>query len=214
MNVVVMCLLGAGIGAGALITWRALAPRPTPIGLVLADLARPGTPIGTEAPAADPTIDRIGSISRRIIGAVGQDTSTGLRSELELVERTPERHAFDKLLGAVAGLLVPNLAAVALTLAGMTMPVVVIGVLSLATAAPGFILPDFLLRAEAERRRRAGLHCLPSSLARGSSLCPDPAPRHALAASACSRACAIPITPPTVAATASAPATIPAFLRA
>ena len=150
-----MCLLGAGIGAGALITWRALAPRPTPIGLVLADLARPGTPIGTEAPAADPTIDRIGSISRRIIGAVGQDTSTGLLSELELVERTPERHAFDKLLGAVAGLLVPNLAAVALTLAGMTMPVGVIGVLSLATAAAGFILPDFLLRDEAERRRRA-----------------------------------------------------------
>lgn len=164
MNVVVMCLLGAGIGAGALITWRALAPRPTPIGLVLADLARPGTPIGTEAPAADPTIDRIGSISRRIIGAVGQDTSTGLLSELELVERTPERHAFDKLLGAVAGLLVPNLAAVALTLAGMTMPVGVIGVLSLATAAAGFILPDFLLRDEAERRRRAFRHALSSYL--------------------------------------------------
>jgi tight adherence protein C len=57
-----------------------------------------------------------GRSPRRIVEAVGHDTSTRLRSELELVERTPERHAFDKLLGAVAGLLVPNLAAVALTL--------------------------------------------------------------------------------------------------
>ena len=164
MNLVVMLFLGAGVGAGALITWRALSPRPTPIGVVLADLARPGSPIGAAAPEADPAIDRIGTISRRIVGAIGQDTTTGLRAELELVDRTPERHAFDKLLGAVAGLLVPNLAAVGLTLTGMVMPVGVIGVMSLATAAAGFILPDFLLRDEAEKRRRAFRHALSSYL--------------------------------------------------
>lgn len=163
MNLAILTLLGAGVGAGALITWRALAPRPTPITLVLTDLARPGTPIGATTPDAEPTIERIGTISRRIVGAIGQDT-IGLRSDLELVDRTPERHAFDKLLGAVAGLLVPNLAVVALTLAGMTMPVGVIGVMSLATAAAGFILPDFLLRDEAERRRRAFRHALSSYL--------------------------------------------------
>lgn len=164
MNLAVMVLLGAGVGAGALITWRALAPRPTPITLVLSDLARPGTPIGGAPPTSEPAVDRIGAIAQRIVGAVGQDTTTGLRSELELIDRSPERHAFDKLLGAVAGLLVPNLAAVVLTLAGMTMPVGVIGVMSLATAAAGFILPDFMVRDEAERRRRAFRHALSSYL--------------------------------------------------
>ena len=151
MNLAMMVLFGAGVGAGALITWRALVPRPTPIALVLSDLARQGTPIGGTAAVSEPAVDRIGTIARRLVGAVGQDTTTGLRSELELVDRAPERHAFDKLLGGVAGLLVPNLAAVALTLAGMTMPVGVIGVMSLATAAAGFILPDFMLRDEAFR---------------------------------------------------------------
>lgn len=164
MNLAMMILFGAGVGAGALITWRALVPRPTPIAVVLSDLARQGTPIGGTAAVSEPAVDRIGTIARRVVGAVGQDTTTGLRSELELVDRTPERHAFDKLLGGVAGLLVPNLAAVALTVAGMTMPVGVIGVMSLATAAAGFILPDFLLRDEAEKRRRAFRHALSSYL--------------------------------------------------
>ena len=164
MNLAMMVLFGAGVGAGALITWRALVPRPTPIALVLSDLARQGTPIGGTAAVSEPAVDRIGTIARRLVGAVGQDTTAGLRSELELVDRAPERHAFDKLLGGVAGLLVPNLAAVALTLAGMTMPVGVIGVMSLATAAAGFILPDFMLRDEAEKRRRAFRHALSSYL--------------------------------------------------
>ena len=163
MNAVVMLLLGAGVGSGALLTWRAITPRPTPIAVVLSDLAKPGVPIGAAAPAADPMIDRVGSISRRIVESFGHDSS-GLRSELELVGRTPDRHAFDKLIGAVAGLLVPNMAAAGLVIAGMAMPVGVIGVLSLATAVAGFVLPDFLLRDEAERRRRAFRHTLSSYL--------------------------------------------------
>ncbi len=106
MNLAMMIFFGAGVGAGALITWRALVPRPTPIALVLSDLARQGTPIGGTAAVSEPAVDRIGTIARRLVGAVGQDTTTGLRSELELVDRAPERHAFDKLLGGVAGLVV------------------------------------------------------------------------------------------------------------
>ncbi len=163
MNAVVMLVLGAGVGLGVLLTWRAFAPRPTPIAAILSDLAKPGAPIGVAVPTGDPMIDRVGSISRRIVEAFGHD-STGLRRELELVGRTPERHAFDKLLGGVAGLLVPNLAAAGLVLAGMALPVGVVGVLSLVTCVGGFVLPDFLLRDEAERRRRAFRHTLSSYL--------------------------------------------------
>jgi pilus assembly protein TadC len=158
-----MLVLGAGVGLGVLLIWRAFAPRPTPIAAILSDLAKPGTPIGAEVPTGDPVIDRVGSVSQRIVEAFGHD-STGLRRELELVGRTPERHAFDKLLGGVAGLLVPNMAAAGLILAGMALPVGVVGVLSLVTCVAGFVLPDFLLRDEAERRRRAFRHTLSSYL--------------------------------------------------
>ena len=74
------------------------------------------------------------------------------------------RHAFDKLLGAVAGLLVPNMVAAGLLMAGLPLPLGAVGMLSLATAAVGFVLPDFLLRDEADRRRRAFRHTLSSYL--------------------------------------------------
>ena len=58
----------------------------------------------------------------------------------------------DKLLGAVAGLLVPNLVGTALVMIGVPVPLGVIATFSLATAAAGFVLPDLLLRDEAEKR--------------------------------------------------------------
>ena len=101
MTAVVMVLLGAGVGLGVLLTWRALAPRPPSIDAVLAGLARPGIAIDTTAPANHDQFDRIGSTARRLVEALGYDAERH-HQELELVGRTPERHAFDKLLGAVA----------------------------------------------------------------------------------------------------------------
>jgi Flp pilus assembly protein TadB len=163
MSAVLMLLLGAGFGLGMLLTWRAVMPRPTPIDAVLHDLTRPGTPIGVDRSAGAPLADRTGAIARRVVEGLGQDPSR-LRGELELVERTPERHAFDKLLGALAGLLVPNLAALALIMVGLDLPTGMVAVLSLATCAAGFVMADFLLRDEAERRRRAFRHALSSYL--------------------------------------------------
>jgi Flp pilus assembly protein TadB len=158
-----MLLLGAGVGAGVLITWRAVSPRPVPLDVVLAQLASPGTPIGSDGPVADPALDRVGAVARRVTQALGHDSARHDR-HLALVGRTAERHAFDKLLGAVAGLLVPNMVAAGLLMAGLPLPLGAVGVLSLATAAVGFVLPDFLLRDEADRRRRAFRHTLSSYL--------------------------------------------------
>lgn len=163
MTAVVMVLLGAGVGLGALLTWRALAPRPPSIETVLAGLARPGVPIDNPTPRRHSGSDRIGTTARRLVEALGYDAARH-RQELELVDRTPERHAFDKLLGAVAGLLVPNLAAAALVLLGIPAPLGIIALFSLVAAVAGFVLPDFMLREEAERRRRAFRHALSSYL--------------------------------------------------
>lgn len=163
MNVMVMALLGAGVGAGLLLTWRALHPRPMPIHAVFDNLARPGTAIGTAPLATDPTLDRVGATARRLTEALGHDPLR-LSRELELVGRTPDRHAFDKLIAAIAGLLVPNVVVAGLFMSGIALPIGPVAVLSLATAVAGFVLPDFLLRDEAERRRRAFRHALSSYL--------------------------------------------------
>ncbi|MGE3449552.1 MAG: type II secretion system F family protein [Microbacteriaceae bacterium] len=164
MSTLVMVLLGAGVGAGVLLTWRALAPRPPSLHQVLTGLARPGVAIGApRTPAHHSTLDRVGPTARHVAEALGYEPQRH-RQELELIGRTPERHAFDKLLGAVAGLLVPNLAASALLILGLAVPLGAIALLSLATAVAGFVMPDLLLRDEAENRRRAFRHALSSYL--------------------------------------------------
>ena len=163
MSTLVMVLLGAGVGLGVVLTRRAFAPRPLSIDTVLAGLARPGVAIDDRASSGASAFDRVGSIARRVVEALGYDPQRH-HKELELVGRAPERHAFDKLLGSVAGLLVPNLAAAALVVIGVSAPLGVIAMFSLATAAAGFLMPDFLLRDEAEKRRRAFRHTLSSYL--------------------------------------------------
>ncbi|HSK21609.1 MAG TPA: type II secretion system F family protein [Egicoccus sp.] len=167
MNAAVMLLLGAGIGIGVLLIWRAVSPRPVRLDAVLDGLAKPGTPFAPDGsgdvPAGLPPVDRVGAVARRVTGALGHDTDRYDR-DLAIVGRTPERHAFDKLAGAIAGLLVPNLVSVGLMTAGLPLPVGAIGVLSLATAAAGFVLPDVVLRDEAQCRRRAFRHTLSSYL--------------------------------------------------
>ena len=131
-----MVLLGAGVGAGIVLIRRALAPRPPSIAAVLAGLARPGIAIDGGPPGRMSTVHPTGSIARRAVEALGYDPQRH-HQELELVGRTPERHALDKLLGAVAGLLVPNIAGAALVAIGVPVPLGIAALLSLAAAAAG-----------------------------------------------------------------------------
>ncbi|WCO66309.1 type II secretion system F family protein [Iamia majanohamensis] len=86
------------------------------------------------------------------------------RHDLDIVGRTAERHATEKLAGGVVGLVVPNCLAMALLLLGIGPPPALVALLSLGTAVGGFLLPDHLLHDEAERRRRAFRHSLSSYL--------------------------------------------------
>lgn len=163
MTTIVMVLLGAGVGAGVLLTWRALTPHPPSIDAVLAGLARPGVALDDPTPLPGHSPDRMGAAALRLVGSLGYDPQRH-HQELELAGRTPERHAFDKLLGAVAGFGVPNLAAAALVVMGIPAPLGVIAVFSLASAAAGYLLPDLMLRDEADKKRRAFRHTLSSYL--------------------------------------------------
>jgi Flp pilus assembly protein TadB len=155
-------LLGAGVGVGVLLTSRALAPRPTPLDVLLTSLARPRSAITDDHTHVEST-DRLGRAARRAIEAVGVDLGR-YRNDLRLVDRTTDRHALDKIIGGIAGLLVPNLVGVALIAMGIGPPLGLVAVLSIGTAVIGFLMPDFLLRDEAEKRRRAFRHALSSYL--------------------------------------------------
>lgn len=156
---IVTLILGGGVGLGVWLCVRAVLPRPEPAAVVLARLDRP-RPL--RDPRAASTIDA-GVFARRVLGAVGMD-SGACRDDLDIIGRTPERHALDKLAAAVAGLFVPILTAVGLGAAGMTVPLAGAALAGLAFGAGGLFLPDLTLRDEVERRRRAFRHALSSYL--------------------------------------------------
>ncbi len=162
MSTLVTMLLGAGVGVGVLLTSRALAPRPTPLDALLNSLAQPRSAITDEDRPIEST-DRLGRAARRTIEAAGVDLGR-YRNDLRLVDRTTDRHALDKIVGGIAGLLVPNLVGIALVTMGIGPPLGLVAVLSIGTAVVGFLMPDFLLRDEAEKRRRAFRHALSSYL--------------------------------------------------
>jgi len=163
MTTLIMVILGAGIGVGVMLSVRALAPRPVPIDSVLAGLARPGRALTDHTNVTEVRSDHLGRVAQRAIEAIGINLG-GYRHDLELVVRSTERHALDKLLGGVAGLLVPNVAAVVLSSLAIGPRLGLVAVLSVGTAVLGFLMPDFLLRDEAEKRRRAFRHALSSYL--------------------------------------------------
>lgn len=157
--IAVPALLGAGIGFGALLVWRGLAPRPEPLGRVLARLDRP-TAVGAPAAGAAPGI---AAIARRVLEACGVDLARRDRS-LRLVGRSVERHALDKVVGATGGGAGGVLLVTGASVAGVALPGPLALVAVVAFAAAGFVLPDLVLTEDAARRRRAFRHALSAYL--------------------------------------------------
>ncbi len=158
---IVLALLGAGIGAGAWLVARSVAPGPAPLAALQASLSRAGTPATQQRPSLGAG-DRIGSAAARLLSGLGERADRA--QLLRLAGRTPERHALDKLVGALGGLLGTSLLGIGLTLTGVAPPPFVLAVAAVLVAVGGFVLPEYLLRDEADRRRRAFKHALSSYL--------------------------------------------------
>lgn len=153
-------LLGGGFGFGVWMLIRAIAPRPVPLGQAFRDLERRSIVVDAHESWTERTL---GHSALRFTDALGsriEDRETDLR----LVDRTPTRHALDKLIGTVGGLSVPILVYGGLRVSGIALPAFGIVGLALAAAGFGWFLPDIALRDEADRRRRAFRHALSSYL--------------------------------------------------
>lgn len=162
--VIAPLMLGAGLGAGVWICVRALRPRPEPIAAILARLEQPGRSAATGEASADRSgaTGHAGRIARKVVAAVGLAEPPSRM--LELADTTPERHAFEKIVASVVGLVVPAMCGFALTTAGVRLPVWLVPLLVMTAAVAGWLVPDLALRDKAEQRRRAFRHALSAYL--------------------------------------------------
>jgi len=159
--VIVLALLGAGVGAGAWLVYRAAAPRPASLRGIVLDLGRPRTPVTRRS---DGHV-RSGAeqIAARLLTSLGDRPERRAQS-LRLAERTAEQHALEKLVGAVGGFLGTAVIGIGLQVVGIGPPPVVFAVLAIVVAVGGYFLADLSLAETAEKRRRAFRHALSSYL--------------------------------------------------
>ncbi len=149
-------LLGLACGVGLWVAAVAARPRPVPLAQVLTNLDRP--PAGNAASTAGPVIGRL----LELLTNLGVRTSAR-EQQLALAGITPEAWARDKLIGATGGLAVPLMVWAALTTIGIQVPAAV-GLLVLAAAMAGFLLPDLRLREQVVQRRKAFQYALSAYL--------------------------------------------------
>ncbi len=155
-------IAGAIVGLGVLLIYRALRPKPPPLAQVLAELESRPT---TETQGTDPrSLQWLSAASLRLLDAAGLTNSDSLRQQLRALDKPPERHAFDKLAGAVAGFLLPIGFAALLAAAGIDISVGLILLVAVALAAMGFFYPDIGLADKVEQRRRSFRHALSAYL--------------------------------------------------
>jgi len=170
-GLVTAMLLSAGLGSGFVILIRALRPRTTPLAVTIASLQRPGRAFGSLTDVDHSAPDALSRLQHlvarggvRVLDALGLTNSADLREQLRILDKPLERHAYEKLLGAVAGFLLPNLAIVVIAAGGVAAsPLVGLGV-GVVGAAAGFFYPDFPLAEQVERRQQAFRHALSSYL--------------------------------------------------
>ena len=77
------------------------------------------------------------------------------RTDLRITDRTPERHAIEKLTAATVGLGTPVLLAAVAASTGAALPYGLVAAAGVCFGVAGFLLPDILLRDAARTRRDA-----------------------------------------------------------
>lgn len=166
-GLLVALLISSGMGCGVALCLRALRPRPTPLAISIAALDGPARRVGATAqsvPAAAPWQRTLSRTGIRLVDAFGIGNRAQLRQQLRILDKPIERHAYEKVLGAIVGFLLPNLVAAATALAGAGVSPVVALLAGLACAAGGFLYPDLPLAEQVEARQQAFRHALSSYL--------------------------------------------------
>lgn len=166
MTLLAVMVAGAGVGLGVVVGFRALFPRPVPLTRALADLERPRRPSAERGTASvtSGVTDRVGQWVIRVVESTGLVDLGGLESRLRALGKPVEAHAFEKLLGGIAGLVIPVMFSLMLTAAGVSVSPGVIVAVAVGLSVAGFMYPDLGLSDQIERRRRDFRHSLSAYL--------------------------------------------------
>ena len=154
-------VLGAGAGLGLWLIVLGFLPPQLALGESLRRLRLQPEPLPIATPAETPPgfLVRLGSpIARRLVPEGRAQRSrllTGLVSaqDLAILGRSPERHRSERVGVAIAGLLLPAVAALLLVAAGLSLPPLVPLWVAVLLGVGGFFLPDLVVRSEAREKR-------------------------------------------------------------
>jgi tight adherence protein C len=165
--VILALVCGAGVGGGLWLILRGLFPPRPSLAQALAQLRRLPEPTPVLTPEDDGGFSaRLGRPVADVLGRAGAGwlIPGGVRRDLAVLGRSPERHLAEKVTLALLGLLFAPAIAGLLVVGGARLPLVVPLWASLIFAIAGFVLPDLGIRADANRRRRDFRHALSSFL--------------------------------------------------
>ncbi len=165
-GVVSMMLLGAGIGGGVWLVFAGLRPRPVPLAVRLQSIQQTGLSV---AESLEPAVDSdrrsaLGRGALRLLAATGLGERTVLNERLRILDKSMERHAYEKLLGATAGFGLPLISGLVVATAGTAINPAFVLSTSFALALAGFFYPDLPLAEQVERRQQSFRHALSSWL--------------------------------------------------
>ncbi|MBN2624008.1 MAG: type II secretion system F family protein [Acidimicrobiales bacterium] len=156
---IVVLLLGAVAGLGAVVSWRLLFPPPPPLQAAVARLHRRNELVGiANRDQADAGIDdllgrTVGAALERVMRNLGMNLTT-LEADLRLTGRSLETHMAQKVLLALFGLALPILVGVVWSAAGIGVaPSIPVGG-GILLGLVFFFAPDITLRGEAAERRK------------------------------------------------------------
>ena len=178
-DTLVALLLSAGVGFGMFVIIRGLRPRPEPLAVTAARLQRAPTGATRSPGRGYLGVDLDGAASgsglagwqqaageagMRLLDITGLADTGRLRTQLRILDKPLERHAYEKVLGAVAGFALPLLVVAVLAVGGVAVsPLWPLGA-GLLLAVGGFFYPDLPLSEQVTRRQQAFRHALSSYL--------------------------------------------------
>jgi Flp pilus assembly protein TadB len=145
MNDVLAAALVGGLGgSGLFLVLRGVAPRPVSIEGALRRLERPGQTCAAAAPPGS----ALQRLTASAVVMAGNWVLPGVERDLGVCERTPARHATEKLMTSLVLALLP-----AMLVATKAITADVALVIGVGLALVGFVVPDLTLRSAAKKRR-------------------------------------------------------------
>jgi Flp pilus assembly protein TadB len=154
---------GAAVGAGLVIAYRGLIPGRPDVGDVISrmDAGRLENlqPVRTAAPAGG--LEKLGAA---LLRSAGEGTLRLPRQELELIGRSPTRHAGIKLALALYGLVLPSILVSAAVTAGYPMSFPVPALAGLVLGVLFWFVPDIHVKQQAVEARTDFRHAIKTYL--------------------------------------------------